>query len=399
MIQRRRQFHYRGHTLSGEPVSGVIAQFSAELAQTELHHHGIQSVVLNTQKRFSWSQRLSARDCHDFTRQLSVLLQAELPLLQTLDLLARSLKHPGWVPIVARLRQDVSQGQSLAEAFRAHPHAFDTLFCSLIAAGEQAGTLGPLCARLVQHQSRSEHLRQQVRQVLRYPLIVLVTALGLSLLLLLQVVPAFADLFLGFSSALPTLTVYLIAFSDWIRQVGFWGFALGLGVSWGLVRVCQQPRWRPYWRNLSHQLPVFGRLQQSAAVAHLCHTLALSLAAGVPLLQAIHLAIEASQHPKLMANRASIQAALSAGSPLNEVLANAAKLPDLLLEMIQTGEQSGMLIALLERSGGLYDEALEAQIKALTTWLEPLVMVVLALVIGGLLLALYLPIFAMGSLL
>jgi type IV pilus assembly protein PilC len=397
--KRKRPFFYRGYTLNGDPVSGIIRQYDRELAKTELHHQGIQSVVFSQPNRLGWLHRLSARDCYDFTRQLSVLLQAELPLLQTLDLLSRSLKHPGWVPVVAQLRQDVSQGQSLAEAFRAHPQYFNTLFCSLIAAGEQAGTLGPMCTRLVHHQQRTQRLQQQVRETLRYPLIVLTIAIGLSLFLIIQVVPAFADVFLGFSSTLPPLTARLIGLADSMQNLSIAGVGIGLLTLGGCMLLWRQPRWQAAWRGLSFTLPVLGRLQHYAAIAHLSHTLSLALGAGVPILHAVGLAIEASQQPKLMAQHASIEASLSAGNSLHEVLANATELPDLFQEMIQTGEQSGMLVPLLERAGHLYDEELELQIKRLTTWLEPLVMLLLAVMIGGLLLALYLPIFSMGSLL
>jgi type IV pilus assembly protein PilC len=161
----------------------------------------------------------------------------------------------------------------------------------------------------------------------------------------------------------------------------------------------RQRRFRPYWHRLSFALPILGRLQQQAAAAHLSQTLTLSLSAGVPLIAALRLAIQASQHPQWMAHQASIEAALAAGHPLHEALAQHAQLPELLLEMIQTGEQSGTLITLLGRAASLYDEQLELHIKAMTTWLEPMMMGVLAVLVGGLLLALYLPIFSMGSLL
>lgn len=399
LFKRQRQFHFRGYTLSGAPAVGVIKQFNVALARTELTHQGIDRVEFKPMAHVRLQRRITARDCHEFTRQLSVLLQVKLPLLQALDLLNRSLKHPRWAPVLAQIRSDVSQGQSLASAFGQYPQYFDALFCSLIAAGEQAGALSPLCTRLVAHQTRTERLRQQVRAALRYPLIVLIIAGALSIVLLTQVVPSFADLFAGFSAELPVLTRILIDLSQWVKGRGLVEVGLWVSSFVVLVLCCRQPRLRPYRQRFSFAIPVLGHLQHHAAAAHLCHTLALSLSARVPLMQALNIAIEASQHPQLLAHKKSILAALAAGNSLHAALAEFAQLPELLLEIIQTGEDSGTLVTLLERAASLYDEQLEAQMKTITTWLEPMLMVVLAVLIGGLLLALYLPIFSMGSLL
>lgn len=399
MFKRLRQFHYRGQSLSGEPMIGVIQQYSSELARTELFHQGVHRVELYQPGRNILQRQIRTRDCHEFTRQLSVLLQAELPLIQALDLLERSLKHPRWPPVIAHIRQDVRQGQSLAAAFAQYPQYFDTLFCSLIAAGEQSGSLGPLCHRLMLHQTRTHRLRQQVHEALRYPLIVLAIASVLSLVLLTQVVPSFADLFLGFSGELPALTRSLIGLSDRLKGIGWVGGSLTVSTLAVLMLGYRHPRLQAIRRRLSFSFPVLGQLQHQAAAAHLCQSLALSLSAGVPLLQALNLAIDASQHPQLLAQKRAIATALAAGNAIHTVLADHAHLPELLLEMIQTGSESGTLITLLERAASLYDEQLEAQMKAMTTWLEPLLMVLLAVFIGGLLLALYLPIFSMGSLL
>lgn len=398
MWQRKRRFYYQGQAQSGEPISGMIEQWNADLARTELLHLGVHQVQFQARAVRTW-RRLTRRDVHELTRQLSLLLQAQLPLMQILDLLSRNLKHPGWTPIINRIREDVRGGRSLAAAFRAHPKLFDGLFCSLIAAGEQTGALGPLCARLVQHQNRHERLQQQLRTVFRYPLIVLSIAIGLGLLLLLQVVPTFADLFSGLGGDLPNLTARLMQASNALRSIGIPELSIGLGLISLLVLIGRGMQWQKHLRILSFQLPLVGHLQQTAALAILCHTLGLALQAGVPLLASVQIAVTASQHPRLLQQLTVLMASLSAGNPLYQTLSNTRQCPELLLEMIETGEQSGALEHVLERAGHLYDEQLDNHIKALSTWLEPILMVLLAVLVGGLLLALYLPVFTIGQLL
>jgi len=229
VLKRRRRFAYSGQRHNGEQVTGTIEQQTQSLARAELWHQGITAERVEPASRQRWQRRITAKDCRELTRQFSVLLQAELPLLQALDVLHRSLKHPRWSPIVHQIRHDVSQGQSLAYAFAQHPAYFDALFCNLIAAGEQSGALAPLCARVVAHQARTERLQQQVRDALRYPLIVLGIAGVLSAIMITQVVPTFADLFLGFADELPTLTQALLALSQGLQSMGWPGLSLLLG--------------------------------------------------------------------------------------------------------------------------------------------------------------------------
>lgn len=397
MFKRQRRFYYQGQTLSGETTTGIIEQQSEELARTELLHQGIRQVRFRPPVRWRWPRSITRRDCHDLTRQLSTLLQAQLPLLHILNVLSRNLKHPGWTPVLTHIRQDIQQGLSLADAFRAFPQYFDPLFCNLIAAGEQSSALASVCARLVEHQNRTEHLRQQLRTVLRYPLIVLSIAFGLSLLLLTQVIPTFADLFLGFGNELPPLTARLIEWSETLHRLS--GLALSIGLSAVVAVIFTLRRWRAPWRTLSFYCPGFGALQRTAALALLSHTLAVSLKAGIPLLQSVQIAINASQHPQLMRQHSTLLASLSAGNPLHQVLMQTKACPELLIEMIHIGEQTGTLESILDRAGTLFDEQLEQQIKAASAWVEPVVMLLLAGLIGGLLLGLYLPVFAMGNLL
>ncbi|WP_265632863.1 type II secretion system F family protein [Cupriavidus cauae] len=344
--------------------------------------------------------RIRAEDIARFTRQLSTLLGASVPLLPALDIIARGHGDPAWRRLLAQLRGDIESGSGLAQAMRRHPRTFDALYCSLVDAGEQGGALGGMLDRLCACQEQAIALRRQVRAALRYPLVVLAVAAAVTTILMLFVIPAFKQVFVGFGAGaqLPTPTQFVIALSDGFVVHWQWLLALPplawLGLRHALGR---SPPLRHARDRALLLLPLAGPLLRKAAVARWTRTLATLSAAGTPVVEAMALVAGASGNRVYRDATRQIERAVRCGASLATAMRASAVFDPMALQMTRIGEESGALDTMLLHVAQCCEREVDEGVAAVAGMVEPLIVVVLGVLIGGLVIAMYLPIFKLAQ--
>ncbi len=392
-----RVFQWQGRDDQGQPGQGQMQAHNAGLAHAKLRRLGWQGVRLQR----VWlppSKRVSPRDLSLMTRQLTALLRAGVPLLQALQMLSRSLSSPALVQVVQAVQNEVAAGMALHAALALHPQHFTGLFISMVQAGEAAGILDTMMERLAQTLEKNEVLRAKVRSALMYPLAVMGVASAVVVLILVFVVPVFEEVFQSFGAQLPWATQAVVALSEGLSASGPWvaacllllvllwqrfeGFRAGLQV--------RRDRWLLQW-------PLLGSLIGTAVVARWAQTLSALLAAGVPLAEALGPTAQACDHAVYARTTLRLQRLVAQGSRLSEAMAQSGRFPAMLVQLCATGEETGSLDVLLMRAGGLMETELEDRVNGLSSLLEPLLIVVLGGLIGGILVAMYLPIFRLGQ--
>jgi type IV pilus assembly protein PilC len=402
MVKHR--FAWRGVDRKGEIQTGVLDAHSQEEVSHELKQQRIRATRIQRQFNFpSWihlktPQRVSARDITQFTRKLATLLHAGVPLLQAFDILDRGEGKVTLKTLIRELRTQVEGGVALNQALRQHA-AFDSLYCNLVAVGELAGMLDTMLERLANHLEKSEALRTTIRSALIYPSAVLGIAGAVLILILLFVVPAFQNIFASFGAELPWLTQVVIALSEGLQRYGLWLLALtGLSV-WGLKQlIARRTDWQRYLHRLLLRIPIAGPLTRHACTARWTRTLATLFAAGVPLTEALEAVQGVTNHLLFQSATHNIQAQLIQGQSLSHAIERTEGLfPPMVVQMCAIGEESGALDHMLEKTAEHYEREVDSTVARLSTLLEPFIMVVLGLLIGGLVMALYLPIFQLGQ--
>jgi type IV pilus assembly protein PilC len=332
------------------------------------------------------------------TRQLAALLRAGVPLLQTLHMLSRSLPSAPLTRLILTVRSDVEAGQALHAALAKHPNHFSGLYVSMVQAGEYAGILDTLMERLANTLEKNEALRSRVRSALMYPCAVLLVAIGVLVMILVFVVPAFQDVFKAFGADLPWATQIVIALSDGLSSAGPLALLTVLvGAGLGHKLTGPESAFRLWWSQQVLQWPLLGGLIQSAVIARWAQTLSALLAAGVPLAEALGPVAQACDHRVFASTTLRLQRQVAQGSSLSEAMAQTAKFPPMIVQLCHTGEETGSMDQLLARAGGLMETELNDRVNGLSSLLEPLIIVVLGGMIGGILVAMYLPIFRMGQ--
>lgn len=390
-------FAWQGRDAQGRPTHGRLNAHTAGLARAQLRRQGVQLVRL---QRLWWDKPHHVRpgDLSLMTRQLAALLRAGVPLLQSLDMLLRSLKSVALLDIVQQVHNDVATGSALHEALGRHPAHFTRLYTSMIQAGESAGILDTMMERLAHTLEKNEALRSRVRSALVYPTAVMGVAIAVLVLILVFVVPVFEDVFKSFGAELPWPTQMVVALSEAMSASGPVAVVVALLCIW----FWQRPQTGPSKLKAAKdrwllQLPILGPLMGTAVVARWAQTLSALLSAGVPLAEALGPVAEACDHSVYGGVTRQLQRQVTQGSRLSEGMAQSDRFPPMIVQLCATGEETGALDRLLERAGGLMETELDDRVNGLSSLLEPLIIVVLGGLIGGILVAMYLPIFRLGQ--
>jgi type IV pilus assembly protein PilC len=342
--------------------------------------------------------RITAKDLCLFTRQFATMLKAGLPLLQAFDIVARGHANPALSRLALDIRADVETGTSLSQAFRRYPQYFDGLFCHLVAAGEQAGMLEPVLSRLATYQEKSLALRSQVKSAMFYPAAVLAVAVVVTAVMLVWVVPAFKQVFDDFGAELPLPTLIVMALSE--ALVEWWPVLVGVIVAGSalLYRTWRRSAsFRAGLDRLMLRLPLLGKVVTKAVVARWCSTLATMFAAGVPLVESLNSVAGAAGNAVYHEATQRVASSVRSGTSLSVALQQTQVFPVMLVQMVAIGEESGSLDDMLRKVAEFYESEVDAAVASLSSLLEPLIMVVLGTLIGGLVIAMYLPIFQLGS--
>ncbi|MCO7570838.1 type II secretion system F family protein [Pseudomonas chlororaphis] len=384
----------------GQVMRGELSAANPALIRAQLRKQGITPTWVRRKPR-AWSrlgQRIRAREIALFTRQLATLMQAGVPLLQSFDIIAESFEQPLMRQLLASLKREIEGGASLATALRRHPRHFDALYCNLVDAGEQAGALDTLLERVATHKEKSENLKARIQHAMVYPLAVIGVAVIVSSILLLKVVPQFQSLFAGFDAELPPLTQWVINLSHLLQRHGGLLLAASLLVGIGLIQAYRRSaRLRDKVDVGLLRMPLAGPLLQKSAVARYARTLATTFAAGVPLVQALDSVAGTSGNQVFKHAVERIRQQVASGMQLHFAMRASGVFPGMAVQMTAIGEESGTLEHLLEKVATHYESEVDHLVDSLTRLMEPLIMVLLGSIVGALVVAMYLPVFQLGT--
>ncbi|HET7634539.1 MAG TPA: type II secretion system F family protein [Burkholderiales bacterium] len=381
-----------GKTLRGELRASGEAQVNATLRR-----QGIKVVTLKKQ-RIRRGGKVGEKDISLFTRQLATMMKAGVPLLQAFDIVGKGHANPAVQRLLLAIRTDVETGTSLKQAFTKHPLQFDQLFCNLVGAGEAAGILDTVLDRLATYKEKMLAIKSKIKSALFYPISIVVVAFIITAIIMLFVVPAFKQVFTSFGADLPALTLLVIAISDFFVKYWYVIFGgLGLGI-WGFFYTWKRSqRMQIFMDRVVLRVPVFGQLVRKSAIARWTRTLSTMFAAGVPLVEALDSVAGAAGNHEYYAATKKIQGEVASGSSLMSSMQNADVFPNMVTQMVAIGEESGALDTMLSKVADFYEQEVDDQVDALSSLMEPIIMVVLGILIGGLVIAMYLPIFKLGS--
>lgn len=393
-------YAWEGINRKGRRVSGQARGHNPALIKARLRQQGINPGRVRRQLPTlpGLAPSVKATDITLFTRQLATLLRAGVALLQAFDIISDGSDNRLVRELVQGLKQEIASGTSLADALRRHPRHFDELYCSLVAAGEQSGSLETLLERVATHREKSAQLKARIKKAMAYPVTVLVVASIVTGVLLIHVVPQFQNLFAGADGKLPWFTLQVIALSAFMQQA-WWMLALGLGA--GSAGLRQAYRAHPEFRHWLDagllKAPLAGKLLKNSAVARYARTLSTTFSAGVPLVQALDSVADAAGNGPFKQAIEHMRHDISTGMQLNQSMATSGLFPGMAIQMTAIGEESGTLDPMLEKVASHYEVEVDNQVDQLTSLMEPLIMVVLGGIVGALVVAMYLPVFQLGS--
>jgi type IV pilus assembly protein PilC len=394
-------FAWEGTNKQGKPAKGEITASSIDAVKTELRKQGItpKPGKIKKKKKAASGKKITPADIAVFSRQLATMMKAGVPLVQSFEIVGQGHSNPSMTALIFKIKASVEAGGTLASALREHPLYFDDLFTNLVDAGEQSGALEDLLEKVATYKEKTEALKTKIKKALTYPISVLVVALIVSVILLVFVVPTFSSMFASFGANLPAFTQWVVGLSDFMIEDGWIVGLIGAGIITGIMQA--KKRSRKFNENLDKmylKLPIISGLANAAAIARFARTLSTMFAAGVPLVEAMVSVAGASGNVVFTKAIMTVRDDIAQGTTLQASLSQRPDLfPNMLVQMVGIGEESGALDEMLAKVADYYEAAVDDAVDNLTTLMEPLIMSFLAVVIGGLVIAMYLPIFKMGE--
>lgn len=390
-------FEWEGRDRNGKAVRGEMRAGGEAMVNASLRRQGIL-VNKVKKRRMSGGKAIKGRDIAIFTRQLATMLKSGVPLLQAFDIVARGSPNPRLTRMLTDIRSDVETGTSLSAAFRKHPLQFDALYCNLVEAGEAAGILEQLLDRLATYQEKTMELKNKIKSALIYPIAVLVVAFVVVAVIMIFVIPSFKQIFTSFGADLPTPTLLVIAMSEFF--VSYWWLIFGsiFGAVYFFIESWRRsPKMQLVMDRLFLKVPVFGDLIHKATVARWTRTLSTMFAAGVPLVEALDSVGGASGNAVFAIATEQIQRDVATGAALTSSMQSTGIFPNMVLQMASIGEESGSLDHMLGKVADFYEQEVDEAVKGLSSLMEPIIIVILGTIIGGIVVAMYLPIFKLGQ--
>lgn len=398
MMGKQTLFVWEGVDKTGKKIKGEMLAGGEAMVRQILRRQGITVQKVRKQSAFARTRSITEKDVTLFTRQLATMLKAGVPLLQAFDIAARSHANPSLQRLLGEIKGDVEVGTSMSQAFRKHPKYFDGLYCNLVFAGEQAGILDDVLDRIATYKEKMLALKGKIKSALFYPVIVIVIAFLITAGIMLFVIPAFKDLYGQSGADLPALTSLVLYISDVFTE---WWYLIFGGILALIVGVMQAFKRSPQFRALvdrwSLQAPVFGSLIEKAAVARWSRTLSSMFAAGVPMVEALDSVAGAVGNTVFAEATQKVRNDVSTGASLAASLQSAKVFPNMLIQMVAIGEESGSLDTMLTKVADYYEREVDDAVAGLSSLMEPMIMVILGTIIGTIVIAMYLPIFKMGS--
>ena len=390
-------FEWEGKDKNGKPVRGEMRAGGEAMVSASLRRQGVM-VNKVKKRRMSGGRSIKQKDIAVFTRQLSTMMRAGVPLIQSFDIVARGSTNARMTRLLVDIRSDVETGTSLSAAFRKHPLYFDALYCNLVEAGEAGGILETLLDRLAVYQEKTMAIKNKIKSALIYPIAVLVVAFVVLTVIMIFVIPAFEDVFKSFGADLPAPTLVVIALSKFFTSYWYLIFSiLGGGIYFFMQSWKRSIKMQKYMDRLLLRVPVFGSLVNKSSVARWTRTLSTMFAAGVPLVEALDSVGGASGNAVFAEATEKIQKDVSTGSALTTSMQATGVFPVMVLQMCAIGEESGSLDAMLGKAAEFYEDEVDEAVKGLSSLMEPFIIVILGTLIGGIVVSMYLPIFKLGA--
>jgi type IV pilus assembly protein PilC len=387
-------YSWEGKDKTGKQVKGEMRAAGTVVVTSTLRRQGIKVTKI---KKIQSSGSITDKDITLFTRQLATMMKSGVPLLQAFDIVGKGHSNRAVGKLLMDIKADVETGSNLADAFRKYPLYFDALFCNLVGAGEAAGILDSLLDRLATYKEKIQAIKGKIKSALFYPISIIVVAFIITAIIMIFVIPAFKDLFEGFGAELPAPTLLVMAISDFF--VAYWWAILSIlggGIYAFLYTWKRSIPMQRVMDRLVLKLPIFGEVIRKATIARWSRTLSTMFAAGVPLVESLDSVAGAAGNYIYYEATKNIQIEVSTGNSLTSSMANANVFPSMVVQMVAIGEESGSLDSMLGKVADFYEAEVDDAVAALSSLMEPIIMVVLGTLIGGMVIAMYLPIFKMG---
>ena len=393
-------FVWEGLDKKGGRIKGETMAASEVLARAELRRQGINPLKMRKKPKplFGGKKKITPKDIAVFLRQMATMMEAGVPLVQSFDIVGRGHENPSMQELIMAMKADVEGGTTFSAALGKFPRYFDDLVVNLVNAGEQAGALETLLDKIAVYKEKTETLKGKIKKAMFYPAAVLVVAFVVTAILLIFVVPQFQDLFQGFGADLPVFTLFVIGISNFFQA--YWWAIFG-GIIAAVFGFRQAHRRSPAFRRrldlLSLKIPVIGEVLRKASIARFARTLSTMFAAGVPLVEAMDSVAGATGNALYQEGTLRIRDDTASGTQLQQAMRNTGLFPNMVVQMVTIGEESGALDDMLDKVADFYEEEVDNMVDSLSSLLEPMIMTFLGVVVGGLVVAMYLPIFQLGA--
>ena len=397
LVVKESTFLWEGKNRDGKALRGEMRAASEAVVQSTLRRQGVSNTKVK-KLRFKSGGKVTEKDISLFTRQLATMMKSGVPLLQAFDIVGRGHSNPAVGKLLLDIKADVETGSSLSQAFRKFPLYFDNLYCNLVAAGEQAGILDTLLDRLATYQEKMIGIKSKIKSALFYPISIIVVSFVITAIIMIFVIPAFKEVFRSFGADLPAPTLIVIAISDFF--IAYWWLIFG-GIGGGIYTFVQA-----YKRSEAMQfafdrysllIPIFGDIIRKSVIARWTRTLATMFSAGVPLVESLDSVGGAAGNNVYKLATRQIQSEVSTGTNLTQAMQNSNLFPNMVTQMVAIGEESGALDSMLSKVADFFESEVDDAVEAISSLMEPIIMVILGTLIGGLVIAMYLPIFKLGA--
>ncbi|MBL8202167.1 MAG: type II secretion system F family protein [Chromatiales bacterium] len=392
-------FNWEGTDNRGNKVRGKTVASSEAAVRAELRKQGVVPVRIRKESTlFKSGGKVTPYDIAIFSRQLATMLTAGIPLVQAFEIVGTGHDNPAMQKLILGMKQDLESGTALAEALARHPLYFDDLYINLVTAGEQAGALDTLLDKVATYKEKTEAIKKKIKKALFYPAAVMVVAVIVTMILLIFVIPQFESLFKGFGADLPAFTRMVIDLSEFVQSKG-WLLALvvGGGVAFYIYTRKRSHKLREYEDRFLLKMPIIGNILEKAAVARFARTLSTMFSAGVPLVEALHSVAGATGNVVYEKAVLAMRDEVATGQRLQRAMENTGIFPNMVIQMIAVGEESGSLDEMSAKVADFYEADVDNAVDSMSSLLEPLIMAILGVLVGGLVIAMYLPIFKMGA--
>ena len=391
-------YSWEGTDKKGKRVKGEMKASGEAFVNATLRRQGITVAKVRKSRGIKSGGRVSDKDVTLFTRQLATMMKSGVPLLQAFDIVGKGHSNPAVAKLLGDIKADVETGSSLSQAFRKYPLYFDALFCNLVGAGEAAGILDSLLDRLATYKEKILAIKGKIKSALFYPIAIIIVAFVITAVIMIFVIPAFKELFSNFGADLPAPTLVIMAISDFF--VSYWWAifgSIGGGLWFFFYTWKRSEKMQATMDRLFLKMPIFGEIIRKATIARFSRTLATMFAAGVPLVEALDSVAGASGNRVYYDATKQVQSEISTGTSLTVAMQNTEVFPNMVLQMVAIGEESGALDSMLSKVADFYEGEVDDAVEAMSSLMEPIIMVVLGTLIGGMVVAMYLPIFKMGQ--